>query len=85
MFQETLVSKQTHAIFPRVRGLMAINVGYEFRDRGSITSVFQITDADLGQFGLFKPQFKQWPPPRLAMRYWGGLHLVYKIPPPVHK
>ena len=31
------------------RGLMAINVGCEFRDRGSIPSVCQITDADLGQ------------------------------------
>ena len=28
---------------------MAINVGCEFRDRGSIPSVYQITDADLGQ------------------------------------
>ena len=37
-----------------VRGLMAINVGCEFRDRGSIPSVCQITDAedaDLGQVG----------------------------------
>ena len=32
-----------------VRGLMAINVGCELRDRGSICSVCQITDADLGQ------------------------------------
>ena len=31
--------------------LMAINVGCEFRDRGSIPSVCQITDADLGQVG----------------------------------
>ena len=29
----------------------AINVGFEFRDRGSIPSVCQITDADLGQVG----------------------------------
>ena len=28
---------------------MAINVGYEFRDRGSISCVCQITDADLGK------------------------------------
>ena len=33
-----------------VRGLMAINVECEFRDRGPITSVCQITDA-LGQVG----------------------------------
>ena len=32
-----------------VRGLKAINVECEFRDRGSIPSVCQITDADLGQ------------------------------------
>ena len=31
--------------------LMAINVGCKFRDRGSIPSVCQITDADLGQVG----------------------------------
>ena len=31
-----------------VRGLMAINVGCEFRDPGSIPSVCQITDADPG-------------------------------------
>ena len=34
-----------------VRGLMAIDVECEFRDRGSIPSVWQITDADLGQVG----------------------------------
>ena len=34
-----------------VRGLMAINVECEFRDRGSIPSVCQITDADLGKVG----------------------------------
>ena len=34
---------------PWVRGLMAINVECEFRARGSITSVCQIMDADLGQ------------------------------------
>ena len=34
-----------------VRGLMVINVECEFRDRGSIPSVCQITDADLGQVG----------------------------------
>ena len=34
-----------------VRGLMAIDVGYEFRDRGLIPSVCQITDADPGQVG----------------------------------
>ena len=39
-----------------VRGLMAINVGCEFRGRSSIPSVCQITDADLGQVGKFKPQ-----------------------------
>ena len=33
------------------RGLMAINVRCEFRGRGSIPSVCQITDADLGQVG----------------------------------
>ena len=59
---------------------MAINVECEFRDRGSIPSVRQITDADLGQVGKFKPQPKRWPPPRLATRYLGGLHLVYIIP-----
>ena len=31
--------------------LTAINVGCEFRDRGSIPSVCQIKDADLGQVG----------------------------------
>ena len=31
-----------------VRGLMAINVGCELRGRGSIPSVCQITDAELG-------------------------------------
>ena len=35
--------------FHWVRGLVAINVGCEFRGRGSIPSVCQITDADLGQ------------------------------------
>ena len=35
----------------RVRGLMAIDVECEFRDRGSIPSVCQITDVDLGQVG----------------------------------
>ena len=30
-----------------------------------------------GQVGLFKPQPKRWLPPRLATRYWGGLHLVF--------
>ena len=35
-----------------VRGLMAINVGCKFHDRGSInTSVVPITDADIGQVG----------------------------------
>ena len=34
-----------------VRGLIAINVRCEFRDRDSIPSVWQITDADLGQVG----------------------------------
>ena len=34
-----------------VRGLKAINVEFEFRDRGLIPSVCQITDADLGQVG----------------------------------
>ena len=34
-----------------VRGLMAINVGCEFCDRGSIPSVCMITDADRGQVG----------------------------------
>ena len=34
-----------------VRGLMTINMGCEFRSRGSIPSVCQITDADLGQVG----------------------------------
>ena len=36
---------------PWVRGLMAINVGCEFRDRGSIPIVCQITDAEIGQVG----------------------------------
>ena len=34
-----------------VRGLMAINVGWEFRGRGSIPSECQITNVDLGQVG----------------------------------
>ena len=34
-----------------VRGLMPINVGCEFLDRGSIPSMCQISDADLGQVG----------------------------------
>ena len=41
--------------FTWVSGLMAIYVGGEFRDRGSIPSVCQITDADLGKVGYFKP------------------------------
>ena len=52
-----------------VRGLLALNVGCEFRGRGSIPSVCQITVADLGQVGLFKPQPKRWPLSRLATRY----------------
>ena len=35
----------------RVRGLMAINVECEFRDQGSISRVYQITNADLWQVG----------------------------------
>ena len=34
-----------------VRGLMTIKGGCEFRDWGSIPSVCQITDADLGEVG----------------------------------
>ena len=34
-----------------VRGLMAVNVECKFRDRGSIPSVCQNTDTDLGQVG----------------------------------
>ena len=60
------------------RGLMAIDVECKFRDRGSIPSACQIMDADLGQVDYFEPPPKRWPPPRLAMRYRGGLHLVYK-------
>ena len=41
----------THYIYIWVRGLMAINVECEFRDRGSIPSMCQITEADLGQVG----------------------------------
>ena len=37
--------------FEWVRGLMAINVKCEFRDRGSIPSMCQITDTDLGKVG----------------------------------
>ena len=58
-----------HALSIWVCGLMAINAGCGFRDRGSIPSVYQITDADLGKVGLFKPQPKLWPPSRLAMCY----------------
>ena len=34
-------------MFLWVRGLLAINVGCKFRNRGSIPSVCQITDTDL--------------------------------------
>ena len=35
----------------RVRSLMAVNAGCEFRDRVLIFCVCQITDADFGQVG----------------------------------
>ena len=38
-------------MFLWIGGQMVINVGCEFRDQGSILSVCQITDADLGQAG----------------------------------
>ena len=47
----TLVVCQVESHLQWVRGLMAINVGCEFCGRGSIPSVCQITDADLGQVG----------------------------------
>ena len=48
-----LFIKTKHSLIDRihatwVRGVMAIDVGCEFRGRSSIPSVCQITDADLG-------------------------------------
>ena len=42
-------SSKTVLCITWVCGLMAINVGCEFHDRGSIPNVCQIADADLGQ------------------------------------
>ena len=44
-----------YSILLWVRGLMAINVGCEFCDWGSIPSVCMITDDGLGQVDQFKP------------------------------
>ena len=52
------------------------NVGLEFRGRDSISSVFQITDADLGQVGQINHSLNGG----LLLDYqcaWVGLHLVY--------
>ena len=47
---------------------------FEFCDRSSIPSVCQSTDVGLRQVVYIVSQPRQWPSPRLAMRYWGGLH-----------
>ena len=40
-----------HPVLPHYLIRIAINVECEFRERGSIPSMCQITDADLGQVG----------------------------------
>ena len=58
MFKEKRLSRNGCSFWEKSKSyflggsrLMAINVGCEFRGRGSIPSVCQITDADFGQVG----------------------------------
>ena len=55
---------------------MVTDVEFESRDWSPNPIVCQIMYDGLRQVVCVVPCPRRWPPPRLSMRYWGGLHLI---------